>query len=278
MTENWIAVADKTAPRNRRAKWHQLGLKHALEAIHAERPADYEHLVYDGVVGMALEKTYTNDGVGPHGWEQNLGLDYRFDDHVVDVEYNGEDEWLDRLHLLGEQWITYIADAIQADQDRSIFSKKEFAVFYAARKPTWGVGRTADALDISSGNVQGKQGRINDKLDTVSFTNSLRTEVRDEHRDDGGEDSHGYRLDFLGLQRADSEDLPISNDLDTTSVVKSRAELYLKGGRDYEYDEFVDALTDVDGLTAETIRDELDRLAWRGDVELGTPLRWTGDE
>lgn len=168
MEEHVATVAWKTVPGEKRSRWHQQSVKRVLSRWERER-SDELGLVLDSSpfnVAVGIDTHPTE--VGQYGHDTRIEFRPDIEEHLL--------EEMETSHLVDpfyEDWVEALHGLIESDQERTLFSPKEYATFLLHRNPAWHEARAADALDISVGTYRGKVGRIKSKLETAHSTVEL---------------------------------------------------------------------------------------------------------
>lgn len=212
MDEETAAFCQKIAPKDKRAEWHQRGVKRVLLDWKVNRPDDFD-LIVDGTgFGMLVGYNIYPSEIGQYGYDTGFHFSADIETEFVDDVPGG--------HLAEEfytEWVSAIQTVIEEEQQQSIFSPKEFATFFGYRHPRQSEQQNADALRITVGTFRGKVGRVKSKIETVQQTQSLLDATPVDVT--GKEWSLGsYNAPFSVIDRVDEERLP----LDTVDRVATK--------------------------------------------------------
>jgi hypothetical protein len=204
MEESVAACIYKIAPREKPSKWSQQALKRVLNNWQRTRRSDFESILesphFDWIVGFHI----TPSELGQYGYDTGLHF---VQDSTPELPDDIETEHL--VEPFFDEWIDQIQQVIKEDQEQTMFSPKEYAVFLANRHPMWNEHRMADALEITVGTYRGKVGRVKDKLEVARNTVELSDELPDDSSvDSWARGSHSCPLRVL--YRVDESRLPVS--------------------------------------------------------------------
>lgn len=205
MDEAVAAFLTKIVPIEKSAKWNQQSVKRTLDDWGQVCPDDFHMVVNPNQFSMAVGFFVFPSSVGQYGYDTGYCFKPDIEEQLVDG--------LDSGHLVEpfyDDWIENLQQIIQENQEKTSFSAKEYATFYAHRNPSWHEARSSDALGISVGTYRGKVGRVKSKLEEARSTLQLEEELPDSNSDkdwSGG----SYGAPFSVLLRVEESRLPINS-------------------------------------------------------------------
>ncbi|WP_283402439.1 hypothetical protein [Halorubrum sp. DM2] len=201
MDEAIAAFTMKYAPSIKNAEWHQRSLKRAIDSIQRESPEWYTVMIEDGRFGGAIGMPIYASALGQYGYDTNFEFNPTTQPELLD----DFDEANALCEEVASRWKTNLIDVISSDQEASMFSPKEYAVFIGSRNPKLSEKEVADALGIAVGTYRGKVGRVRKKVQTARAT--LADVEITEKSDAWGRAS--YSASSSVLSRVDESQLPV---------------------------------------------------------------------
>ncbi|MFD1527491.1 MULTISPECIES: hypothetical protein [Halobacteriales] len=203
MDRELVAVTYKHAPSERKTIWKQRAIGNVLEEWEDERPTDFERVFYTHDTGWLIDFRVPTDGLGQYGWDTGFDLSVEVDHDLVDQADITDPEYIEALERLALALEDELLAVIEAEQEQSQFSAKEFAALMLYKKEMVNEDRAADALGVKIGTYRGKLGRIRDKIDAAKLTLELTGELEDHN--ERVRESEGYHSfgDFVDIYEGD---------------------------------------------------------------------------
>lgn len=204
MDEEVAAFIHKIAPREKPGEWNQKGLKRVLTDWRMSRPDDFETIRETDGFSMVVGFNILPRSLGQYGYDTGLHFEPDFDDHLLE-----EDESKELVEPFYLDWVEAIQGVIREEQERTLFSPKEFATFFAHRNPKQNERKTADALGIKVGTYRGKVGRVKSKLETARDTLQLANSCpkKDDYKN---WKRNTFEAPFSVIHRVDEDRLPVN--------------------------------------------------------------------
>jgi len=204
MDEEVAAFTHKIAPLQKPGEWHQKGLKRVLTDWEQSRPDDFKTVTESSGFGMVVGFNILPRSLGQYGYDTGLHFEPDLDDHLLE-----EGEGKELVKPFYSDWVKAIQEVMQEEQERTMFSPKEFATFFAHRHPRQSERENADALGITVGTYRGKVGRVKSKLETARNTLGL-ADLCPESDDYDDWKRETFEAPFSVIHRIDEDRLPVN--------------------------------------------------------------------
>lgn len=205
MDEEVSAFTYNIAPREKPGEWHQRGLKRALKNWEKNREEDFEVILNSDNFGILIGFNIVPSTTGQYGYDTGLHFKPEIEEQLLDEVEAG--------HLAKsfyEDWIEAIQEVIQEEQEKTMFSPKEYATFFAHRHPNRTERQNADALGVTVGTYRGKVGRVRSKLEKARSTLRLEEACPDSGTFEDWK-RHTFEAPLSVIHRVDESRLPVNS-------------------------------------------------------------------
>lgn len=201
MSNELLAAAYEVAPEALCMKWRQQALWRAIQTDATGSSgltgSDIEEI--KGYVGIVCSP----NEVGQYGYDAAHRLETNIDLELIrDTTIDADDAL-----TFNEMWVNQLRDVIQEEQERSVFSPKEFVTYLSGKNPHHSERMIADALGVTVGTIRGKRGRIDDKLSKAALTMKLDAQIEQLP----SEKAVDFQYHPAVLATVDEADLPITS-------------------------------------------------------------------
>lgn len=204
MEEETAAFVYKIAPQEKPGEWSQKALKHVLSDWESTRPEDFDQIIHSENFGMVVGFNIIPGALGQYGYDTDYHFTPDIEEHLLDEVSGGH-----LAHEFYSDWTEELQAVIQNAQERTMFSAKEFAVFFAHQHPRRGEKKNADALGVTVGTYRGKVGRVKSKIETAEATLQLSNEYPSDISYEDWK-RHTYEHPLSVLHRVGESELPVN--------------------------------------------------------------------
>lgn len=201
MDEAIAAFIMKHAPSEKNAEWHQRSLKRTAAQVRGESPEWHTVMIENERFGVAIGMPIYPSALGQYGYDTGFEFSPTTQPELID-EFDDASTLCEEV---ADRWKTNLIDVISNDQEATMFSPKEYAVFIGSRNPKLSEREVADALGIAVGTYRGKVGRVREKVQTARATLD---DVEIAEKEDAWEKT-SYSASTSVLSRVDESELPV---------------------------------------------------------------------
>ncbi|MDS0300983.1 hypothetical protein NDI76_19745 [Halogeometricum sp. S1BR25-6] len=202
MDSNLAAYVTDIAPRKKQVEWNQKGIHRVLKKWSRTHSEWYEVVTSeDSGAGAAVGYNIYPNQQGKYGYDTGHHFTPNLDPQFIEREDSEE-----LCVWFYNAWMREIVGIISEEQERSLFSPKEFATLLAHRSPYQSEQRAADALAVTVGTYRGKVGRVKEKIEIAEATLAIDSAV-DLDRDKWTDVSYSAALSVI--DRVSEDRLPI---------------------------------------------------------------------